>query len=44
MTENNRRARYYSLTPVGRRHLSAEQEKWQRVSRATDLVLRMASA
>ena len=43
-TENNRRARYYSLTATGRKHLSAEQEKWQRVSRATDLVLRMAPA
>ena len=43
-TENNRRARYYSLTAAGRRHLVAEQEKWQRVSRAVDLVLRMSPA
>ena len=43
-TENNRRARYYSLTVSGRKHLAAEQEKWERVSRAVDLVLRMAPA
>jgi PadR family transcriptional regulator len=43
-TENNRRARYYSLTTAGRKHLTAEQEKWQRVSRAVDLVLRMSPA
>jgi PadR family transcriptional regulator, regulatory protein PadR len=43
-TENNRRARYYSLTAAGRKHLSTEQEKWQRVSRAVDLVLRMSTA
>jgi transcriptional regulator len=43
-TDTNRRARYYRLTPAGRRHLAAEQEKWQRVSRAVELVLRMSHA
>ena len=41
MTENNRRARYYALTPAGRRALAAEQEKWERQSLAVNLVLRM---
>ncbi|HKA87041.1 MAG TPA: PadR family transcriptional regulator [Haliangiales bacterium] len=31
-TENNRRARYYQLTPKGRRQLEAEAESWQRLS------------
>src|SRR5918997_5876873 len=29
-SENNRRARFYSLTARGRRHLSAEEENWAR--------------
>jgi PadR family transcriptional regulator PadR len=29
-TENNRRARYYSLTDEGRAHLRAETKKWMR--------------
>ena len=41
-TENNRRARYYALTVAGRRQLVAEQEKWKRLARAVDLVLRMS--
>jgi transcriptional regulator len=40
-TENNRRARYYSLTPAGRRQLAAERAKWERLSGAVNLVLRM---
>ena len=43
ITENNRRARYYSLTAAGRRQLTAEQEKWERLSRAVDLVMRMST-
>jgi PadR family transcriptional regulator, regulatory protein PadR len=39
LTENNRRARYYSLTPRGRRHLSEELATWRRMSRAINLVL-----
>ncbi len=33
-SENNRRAKYYSLTPKGRKKLSAEASKWERLSRA----------
>ena len=39
LTANNRRARYYSLTRTGRRHLDAELAHWRRVSRAVNLVL-----
>ena len=40
-TENNRRARYYSLTAAGRRQLAAEQRGWERLSRGIQLVLGM---
>ncbi len=38
-TENNRRARYYALTPAGRRHLAQEIKDWHRMARAINLVL-----
>jgi|SRR5581483_3065036 len=41
-SENNRRARYYSITAEGRRHLNAEVEEWQRTSGAVNRVLRYA--
>ena len=42
-TENNRRARYYAITAEGRRQLVAEQESWERLSRAVNLVMRMST-
>jgi PadR family transcriptional regulator PadR len=44
VTQNNRRARYYSLTRKGRRHLSDELAQWRRMSRAVNLVLEAAIA
>lgn len=38
-SENNRRARFYSLTPGGRRQLDTELENWDRLSGAINLVL-----
>ncbi len=38
-TENNRRARYYALTPSGRKHLTQEIRDWHRMARAINLVL-----
>lgn len=38
-TEENRRARYYRLTPEGRRQLEREMERYRRVSRAIARVL-----
>jgi transcriptional regulator len=39
ITENNRRARYYMLTPVGERHLAAERGEWERSSGAVNRIL-----
>ncbi len=41
VTENSRRARYYSLTAAGRRALAEERETWERLSKAVNLVMRM---
>jgi len=30
-TENNRRARFYSITPAGRRQLQSEKAEWERM-------------
>ena len=39
ISENNRRARYYRLTPKGRRQLQVESEQWQQLVRAIGLVM-----
>ena len=39
-TENNRRARFYRLTPAGRRALGQELESWRRFASALETVLR----
>ena len=39
-SENNRRARFYSLTKPGRRQLALEVSKWTRLSAGVNLVLR----
>jgi transcriptional regulator len=33
-SENNRRAKLYSLTPLGRKHLEKETANWNRISAA----------
>jgi transcriptional regulator len=38
-SENNRRARYYSLTRTGRRQLAEETESWERFAAAVTRVL-----
>jgi transcriptional regulator len=38
-SENNRRARYYTLTAAGRRHLSAERQEFDRLIAAIRKVL-----
>jgi DNA-binding PadR family transcriptional regulator len=38
-TENNRRAKYYLLTPNGRKALTAETEQWQRQIMAISRIL-----
>src|SRR3954469_715941 len=39
-SENNRRARFYSLTKAGRKQLETEVAKWERLSAGVNLVLR----
>jgi PadR family transcriptional regulator, regulatory protein PadR len=38
-SENNRKARYYSLTAAGRKQLESELENWARLTGAINLVL-----
>jgi PadR family transcriptional regulator PadR len=38
-SQNNRRARYYALTPSGRKRLREEAALWRRYSRAVEAVL-----
>jgi transcriptional regulator len=38
-SENNRRAKFYELTPAGRRQLAAEVRIWQRYATAVQLLL-----
>src|SRR5260221_12753491 len=41
-SENNRRARYYTLTAAGRKQLTAEREEFERLVRAIQRVLPVA--
>jgi PadR family transcriptional regulator, regulatory protein PadR len=40
-TENNRRAKFYSLTRPGRRHLEREAAQWDRLSGAITQVMKL---
>ncbi|MEP6731927.1 MAG: PadR family transcriptional regulator [bacterium] len=42
LSENNRRARFYRLTPAGRKHLRAEEAAWRRYASAVFKVLEPA--
>jgi PadR family transcriptional regulator, regulatory protein PadR len=42
-SEANRRAKYYRLTPAGKRRLSKEQSNWEDAVRAISLILRPAT-
>lgn len=44
LSENNRRARFYTITPAGRRHLRNEAAVWLRYSQAVTRVLRAEPA
>lgn len=43
-TENNRRAKFYSLTRLGRSQLQKESANWQRLSDAITQVIRLEEA
>jgi len=42
VSENNRRARYYSLTRAGRKALEKESAQWQRLSGAISMIVHTA--
>ena len=39
VTDNNRRARYYGLTPTGEQQLGAEHQHWLRLSEAVGRIM-----
>jgi PadR family transcriptional regulator PadR len=43
-SENNRRAKFYSLTRLGRRHLEKEADNWGRLSSAISRVIKLKEA
>jgi PadR family transcriptional regulator PadR len=43
-SENNRRAKFYSLTAPGRRRLEQETAEWKRLSGAISAVVRLSEA
>jgi PadR family transcriptional regulator, regulatory protein PadR len=42
VSENNRRAKFYSLTPQGRKQLTLETTKWEKLARAIGRILKPA--
>ena len=44
ITENNRRARYYTLTTSGRQRLKRESDTWLRYTRSVSAILALRSA
>ncbi len=42
VTENNRRARYYALTALGRKQLATERQAWERSVTAIERILQSA--
>jgi PadR family transcriptional regulator len=43
-SDNNRRAKFYSITPAGHRQLARETESWERVAGIVARVLRLRKA
>jgi PadR family transcriptional regulator len=41
-SENNRRARYYRVTPQGRAQLAQQTSRWDEIARAINRILRPA--
>src|SRR5580692_2180304 len=39
VSENNRKAKFYRLTPAGRRQLTVETSRWRQMARAIGLVM-----
>ena len=43
-SENNRRAKYYALTPLGRKQLTEEVEKWNRMAGIIGAILQLRAS
>jgi PadR family transcriptional regulator, regulatory protein PadR len=43
-TENNRRAKFYSLTRLGKKQLASEAANWQRLSSAISQIVQLSEA
>jgi PadR family transcriptional regulator, regulatory protein PadR len=43
-SNNNRRAKYYTLSAAGKRHLESETEQWSRMSKLVSGILRVTKA
>lgn len=43
-SENNRRSKFYSLTPLGRKHLEKEAADWRRLSAAISGIVKLKEA
>src|ERR1700687_45588 len=43
-TENNRRAKFYSLTRLGRKQLESEAANWRRLSTAISDIIQLSEA
>jgi PadR family transcriptional regulator, regulatory protein PadR len=41
-SENGRQAKFYRLSPLGRRQLAAEEASWNRLSKAVGLIMQTA--
>jgi PadR family transcriptional regulator, regulatory protein PadR len=41
VSDNNRKAKFYQLTPAGRKALREQAERWGRYAKAIDRVLRI---
>jgi transcriptional regulator len=44
VSANNRKARFYSLTPLGRKHLGRETSRWKRLATAISRILESETA
>jgi PadR family transcriptional regulator, regulatory protein PadR len=42
VSDNNRKAKFYKLTPTGRKQLLEETSNWEKLSRAINLILKTA--
>jgi transcriptional regulator len=40
-SDNNRKAKFYKLTPAGRKQLASDSQAWSRLTAAVDLVMEM---